>query len=147
MKADSQVLYPNLQEWQLSLLEELQKKLKSGNRQPVILHHRRLGKSWIQKWLNENVLHNSKLSERNYVQPHLITREPINTLALKSKPNILVGKQYDFIIFDEWHRHQPPYDEKMKAKLDEIVLKMKNSFAESPNSMYNSFINWKEKNK
>lgn len=144
MKADSQVLYPNLHEWQRNLLEELLRNHRSGNQPPVFRHHRRQGKSWIQRWLNENASLNSKLSERSSVLPPRITKADINTLAQKNKPSISVGSSpyiidtKQFIIFDELSY---PVDEELIQKLRQITDKMKNPVAETPKSEYNIYIN------
>lgn len=130
----------NLHAWQLNLLDVLLKNAESGNQVRVFHHPRCPGKSWIQRWLNENASHNSKLSVKSSVPLLPTTKVDISTLALKSKPNISVAKKAPPIViyYDEMDY---PIDEELVRKLDEITKLMKTSVAQTPKSEYNIYIN------
>lgn len=133
-------LSQNLPAWQLNLLDVLQKSVESGNQVRVFHHLRCPGKSWIQRWLNENASHSSKLNERNSVLLPRTTKEDISTLALKNRPNISVGKtRNDLVIYVDEMDY--PINEELVQKLNEITRLMKTSVAQTPKSEYNIYIN------
>lgn len=130
----------NLPAWQLNLLDVLQKSTESGNQVRVFHHPRCPGKSWIQRWLNENASHSLRLKERNSVLLPPTTKEDISTLAQKNRPNISVGKtRNDLVIYVDEMDY--PVNEELVEKLNEITRLMKTSVAQTPKSEYNIYIN------